>query len=166
MIRSIFVGGLFILLATSPVYSADLGITLDTLLEKFKAEAASQQITLEIYKLNCAENPKPGDPSKKIISCSHGLGGRSLIITNADPSGPLHDIATQMWDGGKNGDAAKVMAALAASLNGGNSSDYLDQTNAAVEKATTENVATLAVGSAEFIAMSIGKQLMITVSPK
>lgn len=141
--------------------ASDLGISIEGLLEKLEVSAAADGVQLEVRKVACAENPKPGDESKKIVSCSHGLGNSRVLITNADPSGAVLDIATQMWP---EANAAAAVSWLAGALNGNSASDHSAVAVKLVAEAKSANLSSGVIGMGEFFVMSSGPNYMISVS--
>lgn len=76
-------------------------MTIDQFIERVGAAANAAGTTLEFRELSCLENDKPGSPGEKIVSCTHMMGDGRLLISNAEPEGPLIDIAIQPWGAGK-----------------------------------------------------------------
>lgn len=141
--------------------ASDLGVSVEELLGKLETSAAADGVSLEIQKVACAENPMPGDATRKIVSCSHGLGDSRVLITNADPSGPLLDIATQMWP---EDSAAAAVSWIAGALNGNGAGDHSAVAAKLVSQAKAANLSSGVIGKGEFFIMSSGPNYMITVS--
>lgn len=150
-----------LMVSGSVAQASDLGVSVEELLGMLETSAAADGVGLEIKKVACAENPMPGDESKKIISCSHGLGDSRVLITNADPSGPLLDLATQMWP---EGNAAAAVSWIAGALNGNGASDHSAVAAKLVAEAKAANLSSGVIGKGEFFIMSSGPNFMISVS--
>ena len=69
--RIIACAAAFTALLATPATAKDLGMDLETLLKGLSSHAAAANAPLKIKKVGCRENKKPGDASKKIMSCSH-----------------------------------------------------------------------------------------------
>ena len=164
--RILIIGAALTALHASPANARDLGIDLETLLKGLSTHASAAGAPLKMKKVGCRENKKPGDPTQKIMSCSHLLGPGKLIITNADPAGPLLDVSTQRWEAGANGPAANMMSWLASTLAGGAPADHMANANSAVEKAAKNKTSATEIGPTAFYVMDFGSSMVISVSPK
>lgn len=155
-----------LLTTAGPADARDLGIDLETLLEGLTTHAAAAGMPLEVKKVGCRNNPKPGDATKTIVSCSHLLGPGKILITNADPSGPLLDINTQRWAAGADGPAVKMMTWLAAVLTGQPPSSHDASANGAVTGAAANKTSSTDIAGYAFVMMDFGNSMVISVSPK
>ncbi|GEM_PF-3020195 len=150
------------LLSTTPVMAQNLGLTIDQLIERLDAAADAAGAPLEFRELNCLENEKPGSPDQKIVSCSHMMGQGRLLISNAEPEGPLIDIATQPWGGGENGPAAMMIAWISAAINEGDPAEYGPAANALVNTVASDGNGSASIGKAGFFVLDLGGDLTIT----
>ena len=150
-----------IILSTSSVFAGNLGISLDELLNNIEKSAKTDGGSLEIKKINCAENPMPGDASKKIVSCSHSLRGDKIFITNAELSGKLLDISTQSWS---EADAGKMIGWIAAAVSKKDANSLNTDATKLVAEAKKSNVGSGEIGKGSFIAMLMGNAYLISVS--
>ena len=150
-----------LLFSTSSVFAGNLGVSLDELLENIETSAKIEGGSLEIKKINCGENPMPGDATKKIISCSHSLRGDKLFITNSELSGKLLDISTQSWP---EAEAGKMIGWIASALNNKDANSHSSDAAKLVAEAKKSNIGSGNIGKGGFIAMLMGNAYMISVS--
>jgi len=150
-----------LLLFTSSALAGNLGVSLDELLTNIENSAKKDGGSLEIKKINCAENPMPGDATIKIMSCSHSLRGDKIFITNAELSGELLDISTQSWS---EADAGKMIGWIAAAVSKKDANSHNSDATKLVAEAKKSNVGSGAIGKGSFIAMLMGNAYMISVS--
>ena len=154
-----------LLLSAAPAGAQNLGLNVDQLIERLGASASAAGEPLEFRELSCVENEKPGSPGEKIVSCSYMMGEGRLLISNAEPEGPLLDIATQPWDGGENGPAAMMIAWIAAAINEGDPAEYGPEANAMVNAVASDGNASASLGKAGFVVFELGGDLTITAHP-
>ena len=155
----------FAALSTLPANASDLGLSVDTLLKGLTDNAQASGTSLTPKKIGCRENKKPGDPSMTITSCSHMIGPGKILITNADPSGPLLDISTQRWKAGTDGPAVQMISSLAATLTGTPVDGHRPTANKAVQSAIANKTSATTIGAYTFYLMDFGNSIVISVSP-
>ena len=166
LVRAAALSACLLLAMAGPASAKDLGIDLKTLLEGLTQHAAAAGKPISVKKVGCRENPKPGDASKKIVSCSHLLGPGKVLITNADPSGPLLDINTQRWAAGADGPAVEMTTWLSAVLSGQPPANHAAGANDAVKKALADKTSSTDIAGYAFNMMDFGNNMVISVSPK
>ncbi|MEM7429874.1 MAG: hypothetical protein AAF441_27715 [Pseudomonadota bacterium] len=161
---SLFTAAAFAALFASSANAADLGLNVETLLKGLTENAQTAGAPLKVKKVGCRENKKPGDATKKIMSCSHLVGAGKVLITNADPSGPLLDVSTQRWKAGADGPAVQMMSWLAGTLTGTPAAGHTATANKAVETAITNRTSATTIGDYTFTLLDFGNSIMINVS--
>ncbi len=149
-------------LMMAPLQAQNLDLSVDQLIERIGEMADGAGETLEFKELSCVENDNPANPDEKIVSCTHMLGEGRLLISNAQPEGPLLDIATQPWDGGENGPGAMMIAWIAAAINDGDPSEYGPMANALVSTTAAEGMGDASIGQVSFFVIDMDSKLTIT----
>ena len=162
--RFLSIAAMLVSLSATPTQAGDLGIDLSTLLKGLNERAAAAGSAFKVRKIGCRENKKPGDASKKIVSCSHVLGPGKILITNADPAGPLLDVNTQRWEAGSNGPAVNMMSWMAGVLTSTPSENHTASANQAVKKAQANKTSATDVDGFNFVMMDFGNSMVISVS--
>ena len=163
-LRFLAVAAATLTLSAPSAQARDLGLNLDDLLKNLTNSAAAAGSPLKTKKVGCRENKKPGDATKTIISCSHLLGTGKILITNADPSGPLIDVNTQRWDAGDNGPAANMVSWLAAALTKTEPASHMATSNKAVKQAQANKTSATDIDGFSFVMMDFGNSMVISVS--
>lgn len=143
-------------LAASPAAGQSLGLDLATFIGRL--DVTSKELA-------CMENPKPGDDSQIIVSCTHSLGDGRLLISNSQPDGPLIDIATQPWTA-SDGSAANMVASIAAALGGGQASTFIEPSRKLVDGALADGSAGGEIGPAAFYLLDFGGKITITTQAR
>lgn len=150
------------LASTAPVQAQNLGLTVDQLIERISAASEAAGDPLSFQELACMENPKPGDETQTIASCTHSLGDGRLLITNGEPSGPLLDISTQPWEGGSGGPGAAMIYWIASAINDGASSSYRDAADDLAKTVAASGNGSATMGQAAFYVFDFDGKLTIT----
>ncbi len=149
----------------TPANAKDLDLNVDTLLKGISQNAEAAGALLKVRKVGCREDKKPGDAGKMIMSCSHIAGPGKIVITNADPSGPLVDISTQRWKAGTDRPAVQMMTWLAGTLTGTPAAEHQGTANKAVESAVADKTSATTIGTYTFYLMDFGNSIVISVPP-
>ncbi len=152
----------FLICLTGPVGAADMGLSLDEFINRVTASAEAADEKMQISALGCQENPKPGEPTATIQSCTHMLGGGRLLIANSDVGGNLLDIATQPWASEAEGPGSQMITWIAAAVNQNAPGDHEDAASTLVNAATTEGFGSATLGNVAFVVMDLGGSLTIT----
>ncbi|GAA6203168.1 hypothetical protein [Aquicoccus sp. SU-CL01552] len=150
------------LAGTVPVQAGTLGLSVDQLIEKISAASEAAGAPLSFQELACMENPKPGDATQMIVSCTHSLGDGRLLITNAEPSGPLLDISTQPWEGGSGGSGAAMISWIASAINDAASPSYREAADDLANTATASGNGSATMGNVAFYVIDFDGKLTIT----
>ncbi|KFB09021.1 hypothetical protein [Nitratireductor basaltis] len=140
----------------------NLGLTLDQYIAGFEAASKAAGDPLSAQQLSCMENAKPGDGAQKIVSCTFTLGGGRLLITNADPDGPLLDIATQPWPGET---GAQIISWIAGAINEADPSTFSAAAEDLAEAVAAKGEGTATLGRSNFYVLDLGGNMTITAQP-
>jgi hypothetical protein len=153
------------LLAIAPVQAQNLGLTADQLVEQITAASNTAGKTLRFEQHRCAENPKPGDNTQKVISCLYRLGERRTLITNAEPEGSLLNISTRPWDGGEGSSGALIISWIAATINGNEPVDWDEAADSLLKTAAADGVGGATMGRVDFTVLDSNGKLTIGATP-
>lgn len=146
----------------APLQAGTLGLSVDQLIERIRTASEAAGAPLSFQELACMENPKPGDATQTIASCTHSLGDGRLLITNAEPSGPLLDISTQPWEGGSGGPGAAMISWIASAINDAASTSYREAADDLAQTATASGNGSATMGNVAFYVLDFDGKLTIT----